>query len=200
MRPLLAPLSLLLAGILAGCSQGFADPSREFAEPLAAGPDHPVTIHQPPTLGLVDTDRTDIHGTPIGVACATCHAAGEDAEAIATDLGNPEGMHGSVDVKHGDLPCASCHDAQRDLLHLADGTQLAMTAAMELCAQCHGTQRRDYDAGAHGGMTGYWDLQAGPRTRNHCLDCHDAHAPAFQGGAAVHPPKDRFMKKGQHHE
>ena len=202
MSPPRALLTLLLAVLLAGCDLGFADPSREFADPVPAdAAHHAVVVHQPPTLGLLDTDRVDIHGTPIGVACATCHAPDADGDAIAMDLGNPEDVHGAIDLKHGTLTCDACHDEQRDLLHLADGQTLVMQQAMELCSQCHGTQRRDYNAGAHGGMTGHWDLRQGPRTRNHCLDCHDAHAPAFQGGAAVHPPRDRFLSGTEpHHE
>ena len=50
---------------------------------------------------------------------------------------------------------------------------------MTLCAQCHGPQFRDYQHGAHGGMTGYWDLTKGGRMRNNCIDCHDPHAPKY---------------------
>jgi hypothetical protein len=67
---------------------------------------------------------------------------------------------------------------------------------MALCAQCHGTQKRDYDHGAHGGMRGYWDLKRGPRERNHCVSCHDPHAPKFGTFMPVHPPKDRFLQRG----
>jgi len=190
---LVRPFLILVLALLVGCGSGFTDPSREFAEPVAAGADHPVTIHQPAGLGVLDTDRVDIHGAPIGIACATCHEAGADTDALVASLGNPEEMHASVDLQHGALTCGSCHDEQRHLLRLADSTTLEMPEAMTLCAQCHGPAKRDYDAGSHGGMKGYWDLSRGPRTRNHCLDCHGAHDPAYRGGAAVHPPRDRFL-------
>jgi hypothetical protein len=64
---------------------------------------------------------------------------------------------------------------------------------MQLCAQCHGPQHRDYLRGAHGGMQGYWDSGRGPKVRNNCLHCHDPHAPKFP---AMHPasgPNDRFL-------
>lgn len=200
MRPL-QPFLFFLALLLLGCGGGFDDPSREFADPPTAG-DHGVTIHQPPGLGVLDTDRRDINGAPIGIACATCHGDGADTDAVVASLGNPEAMHESVDLVHGELTCGSCHDDQRHLLRLANATTLPMTDAMTLCAQCHGPQKRDYDGGSHGGMAGYWDLSRGPRTRNHCLDCHDAHAPAYVGGAPVHPPRDRFLSgaKGDGHE
>jgi len=182
-----------LALLLVGCNQGFSDPSREFGPPVAGKKSGVVTIHQPAGLGLLDTDRRDIHGAPIGIACATCHGAGADMEPIVKELGNPEQMHATITLKHGENTCASCHDTDRSKLRLANGTTFPMSDAMRLCAQCHGPQKRDYDAGSHGGMTGYWDLRQGPRTRNHCLDCHSAHDPAFRGGEAVHPVKDRFM-------
>jgi formate-dependent nitrite reductase cytochrome c552 subunit len=67
-----------------------------------------------------------------------------------------------------------------------------MDRAIELCAQCHGPQYRDYKAGAHGGMTGNWDLSRGPRVRNHCVDCHEAHAPRYPGTRPVLRPNDRI--------
>jgi len=182
-------LPVLLLAALLGCGGGFSDPSREFAEPVPEG-SHDVVIHQPDVLGVLDTDRVDVHGAPVGVGCDTCHGPA----LAATPQGNPEEMHSDVDVVHGDLVCASCHDDDRTRLRRASGKTLEMDQAMELCAQCHGPQKRDYDHGSHGGMNGYWDLRQGPRSRNHCLDCHGAHAPQYQGGVAVHPPRDRFLR------
>jgi formate-dependent nitrite reductase cytochrome c552 subunit len=188
-----APLLLLLIA----CDRGFSDPQREFGEPVSWDVRHPVTIHTPETLGVVDTPMLDVNGTPIGVACQTCH--GPDADPIVVDLDNPEDFHGAITLEHGALSCSACHDeADRSLLHLADGTTLAMAEAMSLCAQCHGPQYRDYEAGSHGGMSGYWDLRQGPRTRNSCMDCHAVHQPAYQGGMPVHPPADRFFHVGDH--
>lgn len=79
-------------------------------------------------------------------------------------------------------------------MHLADGKPLELSQSMELCAQCHGVQYRDYKKGSHGGMTGYWDLKRGPRERNHCTDCHAAHQPAYESVRPVHPPKDRYLE------
>jgi formate-dependent nitrite reductase cytochrome c552 subunit len=68
-----------------------------------------------------------------------------------------------------------------------------MRDAMQLCAQCHGPQFRDYTHGSHGGMQGHWDLSRGPRLRNHCVDCHDPHTPQFQPSNPVLPPADRLL-------
>lgn len=73
-----------------------------------------------------------------------------------------------------------------------------MARAIELCRQCHGPQARDYDHGTHGGMTGYWDTTRGPRLRNHCTDCHDAHSPAIVPVMPAAPPRDRYFGAKSH--
>ena len=93
--------------------------------------------------------------------------------------------------EHGDNACRACHDPARyDRLRLATGDSVPMTEALRLCAQCHGTQHRDWLHGAHGGMNGYWDLRRGDRVRNHCVDCHDPHAPRFPRFMPMDPPRD----------
>jgi hypothetical protein len=69
---------------------------------------------------------------------------------------------------------------------------------MRLCAQCHGPQYRDYQNGAHGGMTGNWDLSKGGRVRNNCIDCHDPHAPRYPTVTPSRGPNDRFLTGGGH--
>ena len=76
-------------------------------------------------------------------------------------------------------------------LRLADGAALPYTEVMQLCAQCHGPQHRDYQHGAHGGMAGYWDLSKGGRTRANCIDCHVPHAPKYQPVQPARGPNDR---------
>ncbi len=186
----------LLTALLMGCPSDseWADPSREFGpEVVASGPDHDVSIHQPSTLGVADSAHHDINGTPIGVACDTCHGPSGEI-SWAKQPSAPETFHEQVNLKHGDLSCDFCHDSDRTKLHLADGTPLDMGDALTLCSQCHGVQVRDYKAGSHGGMNGYWDLQRGPRDRNHCVDCHAPHTPAYERVMPVHPPRDRFLE------
>jgi hypothetical protein len=103
-------------------------------------------------------------------------------------------FHQGLALQHGTLRCAACHtEGAPTRLHLADGRNLERSQAMELCRQCHGPQYRDYEHGAHGGMAGHWDLSRGPRTRNHCIDCHDPHAPQIREVIPAPPPRDRFF-------
>lgn len=186
--------ALLLPLALCGCDSAFTHPERAYGEAVPAeAAHHPTTVHLPRTLGVVDTPLEDIHGTPIGVACVTCH--GPDPEvAWVAGPGEPDTFHGSVTVQHGDLTCNHCHEPEdRSLLRLADGSAIEMAETMQLCAQCHGTQKKSWDHGAHGGMTGHWDTRQGPRSRNHCVDCHAPHAPATEQVMPVLPPRDRYL-------
>ena len=179
---------LLLLALLSGCEHGFVDPSRELGEAVATAPAHPVEIHRPASLGVVDTPLRTAAGEVVGVACATCHGPDATSSWASRD---GEVFHQALEHRHGGLSCDSCHSDDRLGLHLADGAPVELGDAMTLCAQCHGVQLRDYNHAAHGGMTGYWDLRRGPRDRNHCLDCHDAHAPAWSPLLPVAGPVDR---------
>lgn len=179
--------------LLVGC---VSEPAINSELADSAGPAHEVEIHQPASLRGLPGPETDVHGRPVAIPCMTCHGVREEAHQLpadASELGLP---HSGLELKHGGLPCASCHSPERaDQLRLADDTRIPLTEAMRLCSQCHGPQRRDYDHGAHGGMRGHWDLQAGARVRNHCVDCHNPHAPAFPQVQPMPGPRDRFLTK-----
>jgi len=192
---ILAASFVLLVGSLGCDGQRFErrQPDARYAREAKFS----TEVHTPARLKGLYTGEKDALGRPVQVACVTCHGVAEEAPELAADasqLDRVGGPHEGLEFDHGDLGCASCHDAARpERLHLADGRPVPTTDAMQLCAQCHGPQKRDYDHGAHGGMNGYWDLSAGPRDRNHCLDCHDTHRPAYPRYLPVFPPRDRFL-------
>lgn len=131
--------------------------------------------------------------TKVNIACKICHSL-RTPDALPASPAELEKFHQGLTFAHGTLGCASCHLAgDQSALRRADGTAIALSDAIELCRQCHGPQARDYDHGAHGGMAGYWDLSAGGRVRNHCVDCHDAHAPQIPPTRPVLPPADRGL-------
>lgn len=196
---------LFLCVSLLGCGGAAdADPggepaggSPEPSMPAEASGAHRVTIHQPDSLTSIATSETNARGETVGIPCGTCHEVREEPHALPTSAAELGGPHEGLQFDHGDNACASCHHPERyDQLRLASGEAIPLTDAMRLCAQCHGTQKRDYDHGAHGGMRGHWDLASGPRERNHCVDCHDPHAPAFPSYEPVFRPRDRFL--GEH--
>lgn len=134
-------------------------------------------------------------GVPSMVSCSTCHATRKPDTTQSSGAALDE-FHQGLRYQHGGLSCLSCHNAGNyDTLRRADGTALEYPQAIQLCAQCHGPQYRDYLNGSHGGMTGHWDLRSGPRLRNTCTDCHDAHAPAYPQVQPVFAPQDRGARQ-----
>jgi hypothetical protein len=161
---------------------------------------HPVSIRKPHGPPMIPTGTFDEHGRPVSIACSTCHAT--RTPSPDAKLGKPLVLfHQGLVGKHGDLACSACHSPADGYatLRLADGRSLPYSEVMVLCAQCHGPQFRDYQHGAHGGMTGYWDLGKGHRVRNNCIDCHDPHAPKYPVVAPALKPVDRFPP-GDGHE
>ena len=186
-RLLLLPAALLCVSVLILWPRPApADPPQPSPSRVAPAPRHATTI-VPPARPEITTGAKAYDGGAVSVACSVCHSSREpNPTNRAADL---DAFHQGLSFAHGKVNCLSCHDARNyDRLHLADGAPLAFEATMDLCGQCHGPQRRDYEHGAHGGMRGYWDLTRGGRTRNHCVDCHDPHAPAYPKVRPVFPP------------
>jgi hypothetical protein len=149
----------------------------------------------------VPTGTFDEKGRPVTVACAICHAT-RPANTEAK-LGTPlTQFHQGLVGRHGSLSCNACHNPADGYasLRLADGKSVPHSDVMTLCAQCHGPQFRDYQHGAHGGMSGHWDLTKGGRVRNNCVDCHDPHAPRYPTVSPARGPNDRFQTGGDGHE
>lgn len=150
---------------------------------------HPVHIRKPRNEPLVPTGELDARGQSISVACATCHDNREPNFAQNNSQLLQE-FHQGLRYDHGSQTCLSCHNSEDyNTLKRADGRSIPLNESMILCSQCHSTQHRDYLDGMHGGMTGYWDLTRGGRTRNTCIDCHDPHHPKYPTMTPVFPPK-----------
>lgn len=171
--------------MLLACDQGFEDPSREFGESPPDDREFPVVLREPTQAPVItkslmmDADRE----VPAGSACTVCH----DRQALPST--EEEEFHDEVTVDHSTVTCGQCHDpTNRSQLHLADHTPVEWQKVALLCGQCHGRKKRDYDNGAHGGASGYWDLKVGPQVRNGCLDCHPAHDPIGETTVPVFPP------------
>lgn len=187
-----------LAQVLAGCVPEPHTPPAPPAPPAASAAGAEV-VRKPAGPPSIPTGTVDEKGRPVTVACATCHAtkpAVPDAR-----VGRPlVTFHQGLGGHHANLSCVSCHNPADGYasLRLADGKAVPYTEVMTLCAQCHGPQYRDYQHGAHGGMTGHWDLSKGGRARNNCVDCHPPHAPKYPTVFPAPGPNDRFQTGGGH--
>lgn len=89
--------------------------------------------------------------------------------------------HQDIRLEHGNNRfCLNCHHpTNRNAFVDYDGSEIAESDVVLLCAKCHGTIYRDWQAGVHGRHNGYWDTRRGPRTKLRCIQCHDPHRPAF---------------------
>ena len=76
--------------------------------------------------------------------------------------------------------CFNCHDETNlEVFQTRDGRQLKFSESTQLCGSCHGPTSRDWEAGAHGRTSGYWNRSLGPMIRVDCVSCHNPHAPPF---------------------
>lgn len=185
---------LLVSLSVWGCSQARADSSETARiDPEPPAPEsstlHPVTIHRPyPSLGMNTGDK-EHDGRPARAPCRTCHDHVQPKPEYE-HASRLERFHTGVEIQHGGQSCRTCHAAPSfDTFNLAGGQTVAYDEVMKLCGQCHAQRLVEYEHGAHGGMRGHWDLRRGPRSRNHCIDCHNPHAPAIPRmlPAPVHP-------------
>ncbi|MEI8341122.1 MAG: hypothetical protein WCH43_06240 [Verrucomicrobiota bacterium] len=78
--------------------------------------------------------------------------------------------------------CFNCHNENNlELLQTRDGREIKFEDSPQLCGSCHGPTYRDWEAGAHGRTSGYWDRSKGPIDRKLCVNCHDPHTPHYPG-------------------
>lgn len=195
-------ISLLLSGwfILALVSSSgkitYNQPSQTNIDQPAHTSDvklHPVSISVPdgpPVAYVPDPKGGD---ALVAVSCTTCHTTREPNYKNVSSADMDE-FHLNMTMAHGNLTCLSCHNPKDyDTLKKADNSPVSYPDVMQLCGQCHQSRYNDYLQGAHGGMTGFWDLSKGPRTRKACIDCHDPHAPAMPKMLPQFKPLDRFM-------
>ena len=125
-------------------------------------------------------------GDTSGMACYACH---DIKKPVSLHLDTNDNVilpdeHKDLVIRHGrnqrNNQCFNCHDATNlELLRTRDGRQLKVEESTKLCASCHGPTYRDWEAGIHGRLSGYWDRKQGATTRQDCTSCHDPHSPAF---------------------
>jgi len=118
--------------------------------------------------------------------------------------------HSDIVMKHGSHNrnnlCFNCHDETNlEVLQTRDGRQLKFSESTQLCGSCHGPNYRDWEAGAHGRTSGFWNRSMGPITRKDCVSCHNPHAPKFPGRKPAPPPhplrplaKPTLTTEGEH--
>jgi formate-dependent nitrite reductase cytochrome c552 subunit len=103
--------------------------------------------------------------------------------------------HSDIVMGHGSHDrnnlCYNCHNEQNLLtLQVRDGRVVKFDEIPLLCGSCHGPTYRDWEAGAHGRTSGYWDRSKGDIQRLVCASCHNPHSPKIptrQPAPGPHP-------------
>ncbi len=90
--------------------------------------------------------------------------------------------HSDIVMGHGSHDrnnlCFNCHNEQNLLtLQVRDGREVSFDNIPPLCGSCHGPTYRDWENGAHGRTSGYWNRSLGDFQRLSCANCHNPHAP-----------------------
>ena len=185
---------LLPTLLLTACGQGGHGKKERWTQTKDPAPTYKYgeRIHSLGEFPGVTTDRKDINGRPERIRCNTCHRLipAKDDSGKA-----PKDFHKGLKLAHGEeMTCRTCHMPPAfETFRLSNGKALPYAQVMKLCGQCHSGQLADYHKGIHGGMAGHWDLNKGPRDRNHCVDCHDPHRPAIPQVRPAPRPRYRFL-------
>lgn len=123
----------------------------------------------------------------------------------------PFNEHKNIVLDHGNNRfCLNCHHStNRNSFVDYDGSEIAQAEVVRLCAKCHGTIFRDWEAGVHGRQNGFWKAGLGEKTKLRCIQCHDPHSPKFKEikplpplrypARAANPPEDHNTQKGGQH-
>ena len=127
--------------------------------------------------------------------CYGCHDKKKPPQLRFDDKHNlivPQ-EHSDVVMGHGrnnrNNLCFNCHDENNlEQFQTRDGRELKLADSTQLCGSCHGPTFRDWEAGAHGRKSGFWNKSLGAATRKDCVSCHDPHKPKFPGRQPAPPP------------
>jgi uncharacterized CHY-type Zn-finger protein len=188
--------------VLAGVGLAFVGLAVLFVADLWGRPVLPATI-APVDVKFLDTkpwrqSYADLVAAKEDLSdfdCYACHEKNKpppiryDANhkiIIPKEHANIEMGHGSHDRNNN---CYNCHNEANLLtLQARDGKELKFDNSTPLCGSCHGPTYRDWDAGAHGRISGHWNEKSGPARKLACVNCHNPHAPRIPTRAPAPGP------------
>lgn len=144
---------------------------------------------EPRRIAMTDPPRILVEGQL--EHCNACHQIFRSAHGGGESIH----YHAEIQLAHGlNARCVNCHDANdRERLTLRDGTTIPYAEAPLLCAQCHGTVYRDWQAGTHGKTLGSWKVGEPAQRRLQCNECHDPHSPRYPGYVPLPGPQTLRM-------
>ncbi len=157
---------------------------------------HPISL---PAIPLVDpqftntttvrTNLADLMAAKADLSDFDCYACHEKDKPPQLKFDADHTLivpkeHSDVVMGHGrhnrNNLCYNCHnETNLEVFQTRDGRELKLFDSTPLCGSCHGPTYRDWEAGAHGRTSGYWNRQLGPIDRKRCVSCHNPHSPRF---------------------
>lgn len=130
-----------------------------------------------PEVAAFFTEKRSDH--LISFPCSNCHNQPLEGMQINRSL-NQRKSHWNIHLSHaGDntMNCTTCHaENDMDKLSSLTGQKFNLDESYKLCGQCHSTQYKDWQGGAHGKQLNGWTP---PRVAKTCVGCHNPHKPAF---------------------
>lgn len=110
--------------------------------------------------------------------CSNCHTKPIDQ---LKKLNKGVSAHWDIELKHAQpvaMNCMTCHNMDNpDELTSLTNTGISFDHSYQQCSQCHSSQFKDWDGGAHGKRLRGW---LPPRISQTCTGCHNPHKPAFE--------------------
>lgn len=110
--------------------------------------------------------------------CSNCHT--KPVEQLK-QLNEGTSAHWDIELKHANpvsMNCMTCHNMDKpDELTSLTKTSISFDHSYQQCAQCHSSQFKDWEGGAHGKRLRGW---LPPRISQTCVGCHNPHKPAFE--------------------
>ncbi len=167
---------------------------------------------EPSTARLSAADLIKAKADTSNFECYTCHDK-KNPVKIKYDTNEMIILpteHQDLKMGHGrhirNNNCFNCHNEKNlESLQTRDGRELKIEESPQLCGSCHGPTFRDWEAGVHGRVSGYWNRAMGGFERKTCPSCHDPHSPKFPprkpapGPHALHTAVASSPAEQEHH-
>jgi formate-dependent nitrite reductase cytochrome c552 subunit len=154
-------------------------------------PLHPIALVDPAFLDTATVRRSyaDLVRAKEDLSDFDCYACHEKNKPPVLRYDEHQNLlipreHSDIVMGHGQQGrnnnCFNCHnETNLELLQTRDGRQVTFADSSKLCGSCHGPTYEDWEAGAHGRISGYWNRSLGPFKRQDCVNCHNPHSPPF---------------------
>lgn len=115
----------------------------------------------------------------VSFPCQNCHNV-PLSQMVSSGLDKKK-AHWNIEISHAKkavMNCTTCHHPEdMNYLKSLSGERISIDRSFEMCGQCHSTQYKDWQGGAHGKSLSGWKP---PRVVKTCVNCHNPHDPSIK--------------------